>query len=171
MSILAEFASADALLNAACEARARGYDSLEAYSPTRIPGLDAALGLAAPRLPWFALAGGALGGFGMFGLECYAAIFDYPIDVGGRPLASWQAFVPPALETTLLGAVLFAVAGFLIAARMPRLHQAAFDVPRFADGYDRWFLLVRADGAVFDRDRALRFLRENGAREVSELPP
>jgi hypothetical protein len=43
-------------------------------------------------------------------LQIYAAAWNYPIDVGGRPYNSWLAFIPTAFENGVLIAV---TAGFL----------------------------------------------------------
>ena len=39
--------------------------------------------------------------------------YDYPINVGGRPLDAWPAFAIGGFELTVLGAVLAVVLGML----------------------------------------------------------
>ena len=46
-----------------------------------------------------------------FGLQYWASAIEYPMNVGGRPYASWPAFVVPAYETTILFASITAVVG------------------------------------------------------------
>ncbi len=96
------------------------------------------------------------GGLGTFALEWYSAVFDYPINVGGRPTVSWPAFLPPAIEMTLVGAAVFGVIAMLIHSGLPRLHHPLFDVKAFERGSnDRFFLLLRADDPKL-RSRARR---------------
>jgi hypothetical protein len=152
---LAQFDGAEALLLAVRELRGMGYAQLEAYTPYAVEGLADALGPMRNRIPWVVLLGGLLGGFGTLGLEYYAAVIDYPINVGGRPDASWPAFVPAALEMTILFAALFGIVGMLAANGLPRLNHPLFDVARFeAASRDGFFLWLRADDPRFDAQQA-----------------
>lgn len=156
---VAEFGSAAALLRAAQAARRAGHAAdCEAYSPLPDSRLGEALGLPADRLPLWMLLGGVLGGAGTYLLEWYSAVIDYPINVGGRPAASWPAFVPPAAEMTLLTAALFGFCAFLIGGGMPRLRHLVFEAAAAQRvSSDRFALLLR-EGRL-DSAAAERFLR------------
>ncbi|HSO07637.1 MAG TPA: DUF3341 domain-containing protein [Pelomicrobium sp.] len=163
------FADADALLAAARLARSR-YPRLEAYAPFPVDGLAEATGLRASGVRWFALAGGVFGGVSGFLVQWYTLVIDYPINVGGRPLESWPAFVPIAFILTLLWTGVGAVAGLLALSRLPRLHHPAFGVPDFEEASRAgFFLLVRADGAAFAPDAVRALLRDAGALAVDEV--
>ena len=168
--LLAQFASPDALVDAARRLRAESPDRpVEAYSPFRIEGLDEVLGAARNFIPALMGLGGLLAGVITFGVEAYSAVIDYPINVGGRPLGSWPAFVPPAVEMTVLGAVLFGVIAMLTGNGLPRLHHPLFGVPAFEHASaDAFFLLVRSrDG---DIDAARTFLQTLSPIAVHEVP-
>ena len=90
--LLAEFPNADALCAAAKEARAHGYTHAEAYSSFPVEGLEEVLGTRRSWVAPAALVGGVLGGAGTYFLQWYAAVIDYPINVGGRPLHYLQRF-------------------------------------------------------------------------------
>jgi hypothetical protein len=151
---MAEFDSAERLLDAVAAARRLGYTRLEAYSPFAVEGLAEALGPMRDRVPLLTLLGGLIGGIGMLALEYYSAVIDYPIDVGGRPLASWPAFIPPALEMAVLCAALFGVIGMIAANGLPRLYHPLFNLDRFgAASRDGFFLVVRADDPRYDDAR------------------
>jgi len=143
----AEFADAQALLHAARAARSAGLAGrCEAYSPCAVPGVGEALGVAEDRIPWWMLLGGLLGGAGTYLMEWYSAVVDYPLDIGGRPAASWPAFVPPAAEMTLLGAALFGFLACLAGGGLPRLRHPVFEAgaaQRMSS--DRYVLLLHED--------------------------
>src|SRR4051794_37698197 len=46
-------------------------------------------------------------------MQYYIAAIDYPINVGGRPLYSWPAFIPMLFELTVLLAAFSAFFGTL----------------------------------------------------------
>lgn len=170
--LLAEFDNAERLLSAAARARQEGkYTAIEAYSPFPVPGMTEALDHRPDHIPLFVLLGAICGGVGTFALEWYSAVIDYPINVGGRPTDSWQAFLPPAIEMTVLFAVVFGVLGMLLRNGLPRLHHPLFGVAAFERASsDRFFLLLRADDPRFDAQTAHAFLQSLAPVSISEVP-
>src|SRR4051812_13742230 len=90
--LVAEFDSAEALLEAAEGTRVAGYRKTDAYSPFPVHGLSEAIGFHDVRLPWMILMGGLTGCFAGYTLQWYTAVIDYPLNVGGKPLNSIPAF-------------------------------------------------------------------------------
>jgi hypothetical protein len=167
---LAQFASVPALFDAVAQLRHDGYTQLEAYTPFAVDGLAQALGPVRRRIPRLMLLGGLVGGLGMLALQYYAAVIDYPTDVGGRPDASWPAFIPAALEMTILFAVLAGVVGMLVGNGLPRLNHPLFASARFeAASRDGLFVLLRADDPCYDTGRALHDLARLDALHVEQV--
>jgi hypothetical protein len=167
---LAQFASVPALLAAVKQLRMDGYTRLEAYTPFAVDGLAEALGPVRNRIPLLMLLGGLAGGLGMLALQYYAAVIDYPIDVGGRPDASWPAFIPAALEMTILFAALAGIIGMLVGNGLPRLNHPLFDSERFAAASrDGLFVLLRADDPRYEIDRVLHDLARLDPLHVEQV--
>jgi hypothetical protein len=161
--LMAEYESADHLLAAARAAHGDGYRRLEAYSPFPVEGIVELLEPGRERLPLIVLLCALAGGAGFYLLEIWSAVFAYPLNVGGRPLFSWPAFVPPAVEITLLSGALGAVIGMLVLNGLPRLRHPVFEVDGFERAStDRFFLCLRADDPSFDEDRARAALQAGG---------
>jgi hypothetical protein len=95
----------------------------------------------------------------------------YPLDVGGRPLASWTAFLVPGFECVILGAALTAFFGMLAGNRLPQLYHPVFNAQNFslARG-DRFYLLFAADDPAFDRGRLRRLLQSLHAVSIEDVP-
>ena len=168
---MGQFDSAETLRGAALQLRHAGYTRLEAYSPFAVEGLAEALGPTHSRLPLLVLLGGLVGGVGTLVLQYYSAVIDYPIDVGGRPTASWPAFIPAALEMTILFAVLAGVVGMLVGNGLPRLYHPVFNVARFADASrDGFFLVIRADDPRYDSEATRQVLLDLDPLSVDEVP-
>jgi hypothetical protein len=169
--LLAEFRTAEALIAAAKQSRERGYRAIDAYSPFPLEGLVEETGGFKDRVPLITLIGGIIGGAGGFFLQWYAAVIDYPINVGGRPLNSWPSFIPATFELTVLGAALFAVFGTLLMNRLPKLYHPLFNVPEFElASRSRFFLCLRCEDPQFELDRSRDFLESLQPIAISEVP-
>ena len=139
--LLLEYDDPERLMDAARRLAAEGR-RFRAYTPFPIEGLAALAGFHESIVPKLAFWGGVVGAVTGFGMQV-ATNLAYPIDIGGRPLIAWPAFVLITFELLVLGAVLAAILGMLVLNRLPRLHHPIFDAPRFSfAGGDRFFLLV-----------------------------
>lgn len=169
--LMAEFSSAEALLEAARRAYADGYRRMDAYSPFPVDGLSEAIGFHKTRLPLIVLIGGIAGCLGGFYLQYWASVIDYPINVGGRPFNSWQAFIPVTFEVTILFAALSAVLGMIALNRLPMPYHPVFNVERFELATrDRFFLCIEATDSRFDADQTRRLLENLDAQGIYEVP-
>lgn len=169
--VLAEFASARELVAAARQVRREEPRAhLEAFSPCALPELNGPVHIRRGHVAFWTLLGGLLGCVGTYSLEWYSAAINYPLNIGGRPTASWPAFVPPALEMTLLGAAVFGVIAMLASAGLPRLHHPLFAQRPFERAsVDRFFLVLRADAPGFDPQRARQLLHALQPVTVTEV--
>jgi hypothetical protein len=151
--IAAEFEGPQALADAVRRLHIAGFRAIDAFSPHEIPGLHAALGGRRSRVPRIVLGGGTFGALSGLGLQYYGAAVSYPINIGGRPLASWPAFIPTTIEMTVLWAVIAAVFGGLYLAGLPHLSHWIFHTPDFERAaQDRFFVAVDRRDPRFDRD-------------------
>jgi Alternative complex III, ActD subunit len=170
--LMAEFRTREELLNAAERSYAEGYRSMDAYSPFPVEGLAKAIGRRWTAVPLIVLISGMIGGLGGYFMEWYAAVVDYPINVGGRPLHSWPAFIPITFELTVLCASLSAIIGMLALNRLPQPYHPVFNVPEFRRAsVDRFFLCIESSDPKFEPGGTRAFLEKLKPEQISEVTP
>ena len=168
--LMAEFEDPNALVSAVQQARLEGYRRMDAYSPFPIEELHEALGLPPTRLPLIVLIGGVVGAIAGYALQYWVSVIENPVNVGGKPLHSWPAFIPITFETTILVAALSAVLGMLALNGLPMPYHPVFNVSRFAlASRNRFFLCIEARDPRFDLETTRHFLQTLNPREVSTV--
>jgi hypothetical protein len=158
--LLAEFETPEALVEATKRVREEGYRELDAFTPFPLYELFPVLRLRDRRILWLGLFGGIAGFSIAMGMQLFTN-FDYPINVGGRPLYALSAFAVVAFELTVLFAALTSAFGMLALNGLPRLHHPVFAAPAFhRASKDRFFLCVLAKDAQFDVGKTTSFLKK-----------
>jgi Protein of unknown function (DUF3341) len=168
--LMAEFDNPTSLVAAARRTREAGYKKMDAYSPFPIEELSDAMGHHHDGLPLLVLIGGVLGGLSGFGLQYFAAVIDYPMNIGGRPNLSWPSFIPVTFEMTILFAAFVAVLGMLGLNGLPMPYHPVFNVQRFVNASrSRFFLCIESSDPLFEKEATGKFLESLEPREVSEV--
>ena len=168
--LMAEFHTAEELVEAAHKVHEAGFHHVDAFTPYPIEEVSHALGLDRSKLPLIVLGGGITGGLAGYLLQYWSQVLEYPMNIGGRPFHSWPAFIVPTFEMTILFAALSAVLGMFALNGLPQPYHPVFNVPRFAlASRDRYFLVIEARDPKFDPEETRRFLLDLHASEVSEV--
>ena len=169
--VIAEFADAQSLLDAATAAREHGYKEVDAFSPFPIHGLAEAVGFHKTRLSTIVLTMGLIGGIGGFFMQWYANVVSYPLNIGGKPYNSWPAFIPITFECAILLAAFGAVFGMLALNGLPMPYHPVFNVPRFDQASrDKFFLVIQARDPKFQLDEVRDFFDRLNPREIVDVP-
>ncbi|PXV55850.1 quinol:cytochrome c oxidoreductase membrane protein [Dyella jiangningensis] len=166
---MAVFAQQDEWVRALKHLHAAGFTCVDAYSPQPVEGLPPYR--ASSPLPIIMFAAGLCGGLGMLALQYYSAVIAYPVHIGGRPLASWPAFVPAALEVSLLCAAVAGVIALLAGSGLPCLYHPVFHVDAFARiSQDRYALVLRSDDAHYTPDTLAVHLYGFATEAIARVP-
>jgi Protein of unknown function (DUF3341) len=170
--LLGEFDTPKQLMDAARKVREAGYRRMDAYVPFPVEGLSEALGLGRKhnQVPLLTLIGGVGGGLTGFFFQLWVSAWSYPMNIAGRPLNSWPAFIPVTFELTVLGASTFAVFGMLALNKLPQPHHPLFNIARFKRAsVDKFFLCVEARDPKFHLVETARLLQSTNAQHVTEV--
>ncbi len=168
--LMAEFETPEALLAAAQRTYSEGYRQVDAFSPIPVEGLAAAIGMRRTWVSQIVFIFGMLGALGGFALCYWMSVIAYPINVGGRPMNSWPAYIPITFECAILAGSLSAVIGMFALNKLPMPYHSVFNAPRFhLASRDRFFLCIEAHDPKFHADSTRAFLSRLGANEVVDV--
>ena len=163
--LVAEFDRADRFVEALRALDAEHCGPLDIMTPFPLPEAAALVGGKDPPLRVIM----ATAGFGMaalaYGVEIYSAVFNYPIDAGGRPLDSWPVFWLMPFEIEVFAAAFAGFVTLLIAGGLTRLHHAAFDLPGVERASQDRCIVIAPDD---DNRRARGVLQDAGAGTITE---
>jgi hypothetical protein len=169
--LVAEFDTPTEIVVAARKAHGEGYRKMDAYSPFPVEGLSEAIGFHKDSVALICLVGGLLGLATAYVMQYWISAISYPVNVGGRPLHSWPAFIVVCFEMTVLFGGLAAALGMLAMNGLPMPYHPLFNVPSFSfASRDKFFLCIEAVDPKFDREATYRFLATLGPRAITEVP-
>lgn len=169
--LMAEFDTPDDLIRAVERVRANGYRQVEAYTPYPIEEVSHALGIHHSWMSLIVLVGGILGGLGGYFLQYWINLYAYPMNIGGRPMHSWPAFIIPTFECTILVAAVFAVFGMFALNGLPQPYHPVFNVPQFdAASKDKFFIVIFSSDKKYDPEGTRHFLESLNPTSVAEVP-
>ncbi len=173
-SILGIFDSPGDLMAAIPAVKGKVPGHLDAYTPYPIHGMEEALELRKSPVGGMVFIMGVIGAISALAFELWTEGVDYPVITAGKPLFSWQAFVPIMFEVTVLFACFTGGLGMLfLLNRLPFFRHpmlSSKSMPLITR--DKFALAVEADGAALDVEAVSALLRRAGARsiEVIEAP-
>jgi len=135
----------------------------DCFTPMPIHGIEAKLGVKPSRLPIAAFIFGALGTTLGVGLLYYTMVYDWPMNVGGKPSLAMPDFIPVTFEVTILMCALGMVATFFY-----RNHLFPGRAPRVMDlrATDDRFVIAIDAHTNKDHEKIENLLKEAGAVEV-----
>jgi len=159
------------MVHATEAAHAEGYRRMECYTPYPVEEAAVALRFHKNRVPLVCLLGGLMGMVTAFLMETWIAVWSYPLNIGGRPLFSWPAFIIPAYEWTILFSGLSAAFGMFALNGLPQLYHPLFNAPKFRDGAttDKFFLCLEATDPRFSIMETRAFLEQFSPASLVEV--
>ncbi len=170
-SVLGLFDSSQELMDAIPVVKDRVSGRLDAYTPYPIHGIEQALALRKSPVGGMVFIMGLIGAISAMAFELWTEGIDYPVVTAGKPLFSWEAFVPIMFEVTILFACFTSGLGMLfLLNRLPFFRHPMLrskSMPLITR--DKFALAVEYDGQVLDVDAITAALREAGAKTIEVL--
>jgi hypothetical protein len=162
--LLGVFTYVDDLLLALRGLKEGPYAIERVHSPLHLPQVEEMLGKKRSTVRIFTLLGGMIGGLGVTALAVYSHL-SFSLITSGKPVLPWVPWVVVCFEGVILGAVLSAVAAWVLKGGLPRLQPVKGYDSRFSQ--DRFGILVVC--AAGEQDQVRRLLEKAGAEEVQPV--
>lgn len=164
--ILGTFDEPEAVIAAAKGARKQGWRKFDVFTPFPVHGLAEAMAIPRSKIPWVTFFAGLTGAAIGFLFQAWTSAIDWPINIGGKPMVSWPAFIPVTFELTILIGGLSTAAALFVACKLPKRHEKPMGL-RFTD--DAFGMFIPATEAGFNKETVMHFLKEAKANEVREI--
>ncbi|WP_353131783.1 DUF3341 domain-containing protein [Pseudopedobacter sp.] len=161
--ILASYADPDDMMAGIDALQKNNIKIYDAFTPMPIHGIEDKLGVKRSRLPIVAFLFGITGTACAFSLMYYTLVYDWPMNIGGKPAFAFPDFIPIMFELT----VLFASYGMGFTF-FYRTHLFPGRAPRVMDfrATDDHFVLAVDAAENTDHEKIDSLFRETGAVEV-----
>ena len=165
---MGNFYDPNKLIHAAEHIRDAGYEKFDIYTPYPVHGIEKAMGMKRTPLPKFSLGGALFGLANAIGLMWWTGAVHYPVNIGGKPLFSFQFGIPVMFELTVLLCALttvFVMFGYL--CRLPKwFHEYQHDAGFRAAVDDTFVVVIQSDDSRFTETGARGLLEKLGAENV-----
>ena len=162
--ILGDFYEPAVAVAAAAKVREAGWTHFDFLTPFPVHGMDAAMGQKKSWIPWVTLLLALCGIAFAQGLQNYVMVWDWPMNFGGKPHASWPAFIPITFEAMVFWAALGSAAVAIVAGKKDTVPQP----PPMNTGatIDRFVLWISATDPKWNASEAFLYVQSLGADGV-----
>ena len=160
--ILGLFDDPDEMMHGIDKLQQNSVPIYDVYTPMPIHGIEAKLGVKESRLGFAAFCFGCTGLTTAFSMVYYMLVYDWPMNIGGKPSFAIPDFVPVCFEWTVLFTAFGMVFTFLFAThlfpgRAPRVMELRATNDRF---------VIAIDAKLAEANNVTNILKEAGAVEI-----
>jgi hypothetical protein len=163
--LLGKFKSPHEVADSVVALQSEGMKVYDVYSPFPIHGMEKLLGFKRSRLTVAAFFLGLTGTLLAVLMQVYMLVWDWPMDIGGKPNFQGPAIMPITFELTVLCAAHGMVLTFLFVSKMFPWKTAVLFDQRQTDDV---FVVAIDQVNIKDRAKAESILNDKGAFEIAE---
>lgn len=168
--IISVFDKEDALLAAIHKSKGEGAKIAEIYTPYPIHEAIEAMGKKS-RFTLAAFIFGFSGAFGVLAFLMYTAVYDWPINYGGKPTNAFPSFVVVTIVLTILTITLASLFTFSVRAKV--YPGKKYNMPDVRSMDDKFVMVFESNEDDQANEKLMKLLQEEGATEIynKELQP
>lgn len=158
---------ADQFLKSAYKMKDMGVAIDDCYTPHPVHGIEKAVGIKRTRLTIGAFICGSLGTISAVALEMFTNIFDWPMQIGGKPNDGYiPTFIPVTFELTILFTAFGMMILFFYRNRM--IHGQREKLVDLRQTDDLYIISINMDNQKVSREELGNVLKANGAIDIRE---
>jgi len=158
----------DDILNAAYAFRNTRNEILDCFTPFAVHGLDRAMNIKRSRLGIVAFLMGLTGFLCAVSLQYYTNVFDWPLNIGGKPAQlAVPTFVPVCFELTVLCTAYGMGFTFFLRARI--IHGVRETVFEATQSDDHFVMCFDMENKSLNIGEATSLMKQYGAMDVKEV--
>ncbi len=163
--LLGKFKSPDDVKASVTALQTQGIKVYDVYSPFPIHGMEKLLGFQRSRLTVAAFFFGMTGTLCALLMQVFMLVWDWPMDIGGKPFFQGPALAPVTFELTVLFAAFGMVGTFFFVNKMYPGKTPILMDERVTDDV---FVVAIDQERIHDRAQAEQILHDGGAFEVTD---
>lgn len=119
---------------------------VEIYSFIPEDELVEKLNLRSTTVSWAAVIGAIIGAGLGFLLQYIPNVYSYPMNISGKPLNSWPAFLLITFELGVLTCAFCVVASFILKNKLPRMDRDIFSVDSYhLNRHQHYFIVSKKE--------------------------
>jgi hypothetical protein len=158
---------ADQFLKSAYKMKEMGVPVEDCYTPHPVHGIEKAVGIKRTRLTVIAFICGLIGTTSAVSLELFTNIFDWPMNIGGKPNSGYvPAFIPVTFELTVLFTAFGMAIFFFIRTKL--IHGKREQLVDLRQTDDLYIISINMNEQHHSREELSKVLMQNGALETRE---
>ncbi len=166
--LLGYFKEESTMLKAVRRLREEGFAIHDVYTPYAVHALDQAMGVRRSRLALVTFFAGLTGLVSSLFFQFWTNVFDWNVNIGGKPDNSTLAFIPVSFEITILFGALVTVLAFFIRSRLYPGKVNARNLCSEDITNDLFMVALERSNASFDLKKAKNIIYESGAQQIVE---
>jgi hypothetical protein len=158
----------DNLIEGVKKLKKHGVEIFDCFTPFPVHNLDTAMGIKRSNLTVGAFICGSLGFMSGLLLQFYMMVFDWPMNIGGKPdnYLMLPSMVPVTFEVTILFTA-FGM-GLLFFYRSKMVHGIKADILDLRQTNDLLLLTIESDKLTVAKSEVLDLMKSSGAIEIRE---
>lgn len=156
------FDSEEEIIEAAEKAKEKKYQGFDCFTPYPVHGLDDAMGLARSGIPWVTFWMGAFGCIGGFLMQ-YTTYYDWPLNIAGKSLNAWPAYIPITFEFTIFMAGVSSFVAMMILAKLPKVGRKVLHPDITTDKFALW---IPSSVPGYNEGEVEQFIKGLGSKHV-----
>ncbi|MDZ4725829.1 MAG: DUF3341 domain-containing protein [Leptospira sp.] len=141
------FETPEAIIHAAEKTKEKNYEGFDCLLPYPVHGIDEAMGTPRSGLPWVTFFAGLFGLLIGTSFQYLTHAYDWPMNIAGKSLNAWFAYVPIIFEITVFSAGIYTVVALAYLCGIPKAtrrilhkdftsHRFGLWIPKSAKGYN-----------------------------------